>query len=64
MKTNIMLDDDLVKDALNYSNVTTKKAIIHLALREYVENRKRKNIFDLVGKIEIDKDYDYKKARE
>ncbi|OHD13339.1 MAG: hypothetical protein A2086_14705 [Spirochaetes bacterium GWD1_27_9] len=64
MRTNIVLDDNLVNEALKYSDIKTKKAIINLALKEFVENKKKKNLLDLVGKIEFDNDYDYKKARE
>lgn len=64
MRTNIVLDDDLINDALRLSDVKTKKAVIHNALREYVANRKRKNLFDLAGKIEFLDDYDYKSLRE
>ena len=41
-----------------------KKELIHLALKEFVENRRRLNLLDLEGKIEFAEDYDYKKLRE
>lgn len=63
MRTNIVLDDKLVKEAFRYANVTTKKELIDLALREYVENHSRKDVRELKGKIKIRDDYDYKKLR-
>ena len=33
-----MLDDNLVEEALKLSGVKTKKDLIHLALKEFVEN--------------------------
>ena len=64
MRTNIVLDDDLVKEAFKYSGAKTKKELIHLALKELVENKQRLNLLDLEGEIEFDSDYDYKRLRE
>ena len=64
MRTNIMLDDNLVQEAFKYSGVNTKKELIHLALKEFVEKRRRLNLLDLEGKIEFAEDYDHKKLRE
>jgi len=63
MRTNINLDDSLVKEAFKYINVTTKKDLINIALKEFVENHRRKNLLDLIGKVEFDETYDYKKMR-
>ncbi|MGD8293998.1 MAG: type II toxin-antitoxin system VapB family antitoxin [Desulfobacterales bacterium] len=64
MRTNIILDDNLVQEAFKYSGVKTKKDLIHLALKEFVECRRRLNLLDLEGKIQFAKDYDHKKLRE
>ena len=64
MRTNIVLDDNLVKEALKLSGVKTKKDLIHLALKEFVENKRRRNLLDLEGKIEFSKGYNYKHLRE
>ncbi len=63
MRTNIVLDEDLVEEALKLSGVRTKKELVRQALREFVENRKRRNIVDLAGKIKFAENYDYKKLR-
>lgn len=63
MRTNIVLDDHLVKEAFRYTKVSTKRALIDLALKEFIEHHKRRDMRELVGKISIDKDYDYKKLR-
>ena len=63
MRTNIVLDDSLVKKALKLSRMKTKKELVNQALKEFVENRKRLNLMDLVGKIEFAKDYNYKALR-
>ncbi|HID28479.1 MAG TPA: type II toxin-antitoxin system VapB family antitoxin [Desulfobacterales bacterium] len=64
MRTNIVLDDDLVREAFQYAKVKTKKELVHLALEEFVGNRRRLNLLDLEGKIEFAEGYDYKKVRE
>jgi len=64
MRTNIVLDDVLVAEALKVSHSKTKKALIHEALKEYVDNRKRLSLLDLSGKIQFRKGYDYKAMRE
>jgi Arc/MetJ family transcription regulator len=65
MRTNIVLDDELVEEAFKFSQtVSTKRELIETALKEYVNNRKRKNLKELKGKIKFSVDYDYKKMRE
>ena len=64
MRTNIVLDDTLVKEAMNLSGAKTKKEVISKALREFVTTRKRLNLLDLDGKIKFSEDYDYKRLRE
>ena len=64
MGTNVVLDDELLDEAFKFSrSVSTKQKMVELALREYVDNRKRKDIRELRGKIKLAKDYDYKAMR-
>ena len=64
MRTNIILNDKLMDEAFKFSQtITTKKELIETALMEYVNNRKRKNIRDLKGKINFIDNYDYKAMR-
>ena len=64
MRTNIVLDDSLINEALKYSQAKTKRQLIHQALEEFVKNRRRLNLLDLAGKIEFTEGYDYKSLRE
>jgi Arc/MetJ family transcription regulator len=64
MRTNINLDDELVKEAFKLSRSKTKKELIHEALEEFVQSRRRLNLLDLEGRIELAKGYDYKQMRE
>ncbi|MFZ2447745.1 MAG: type II toxin-antitoxin system VapB family antitoxin [Syntrophobacteraceae bacterium] len=64
MRTNIDLDDELVREALKFSGAKTKKEVINLALKEFLENRRRLNLLDLEGGIEFAEGYDYKEMRK
>jgi len=65
MRTNVVLNDELMDEAFKYSQtIFTKKELIETALREYVNNRKKKNIRELRGKINFSEDYDYKAMRK
>jgi len=64
MRTNIVLDDEIVKKAFRFSKAKTKKELIHEALREFIDTKQRLDLRDLRGKIEFRTDYDYKKLRK
>ena len=64
MRTNIVIDDDLLADAFSVSDARTKKELIHEALRHYIRIRKCKDLTALSGKIRFIKDYDHKKLRK
>ena len=64
MRTNIDLDDELVKEAMDVTGVRTKKDIVHLALQELVRARRKKNLVDLAGRIQFRRNFDHKKLRK
>ncbi len=64
MRTNIVLDDQLVEAALECANVQTKRELVHLALQEFVTHHQRHDMQMLKGKVQFDPHYDYKKMRE
>ena len=64
MRTNIDLDESLVKEAFKYINVKTKKELVRIALKEFVDNHKRRDLKELKGKIKLSKGYDYTELRE
>ena len=64
MRTNIVIDDKLMEEAMILSGAKTKKELISNALQEFVTTRKRLNLLDLDGKIEFEKTYNYKVLRE
>jgi len=65
MRTNVVLNESLIKEAFMYAQtITTKRELIEIALKEYVDTRKRKNIKDLRGKVQFRDDYNYKAMRK
>ena len=63
MRTNIVLDDKLVNEAFLLSGIKTKKELVNLAIKEFVEHRKRLDLRDLKGIGGLQTDYDYKALR-
>ena len=63
MRTNIVLDEKLVKEAMKLANVKTKREAVDVALRRYVHSGKQKKLLDLFGTGGVRKGYDYKQAR-
>ncbi len=51
MRTNIEINDDLMRKALKYSRLKTKKEIINEALSEYVKYQMRLKLLSLQGKV-------------
>ena len=64
MRTNVVLDDDLLKEALALTGARTKKDVIHQALRELVRVRRKKNLMDLAGRLRFHDGFDHKTLRE
>jgi len=64
MRTNIVLDDDLIEEAARLSGIRTKKDLVHEALRVFIAAKRRKSLLDLAGKIEFAPGYDYKALRQ
>lgn len=65
MRTNIVLNDELVNEAFKYAkDIHTKKELVEVALQEFVRSRKVKDIRDLKGKVEFADGYDYKAKRD
>ncbi len=50
-RTNIVLDEKLVKTALKLTKIKTKRYLIDYALRELIRHEKQHNLLKLKGKI-------------
>ena len=63
MRTNIVIDDQLVADAMKLSGARTKREVVELALRRLVASGRQRNILDLVARDMIAPDYDVRAVR-
>lgn len=63
MATNLSIDPRLIEKALEVSGERTKKAAVTRALQEFIARRQQRQILKLMGKLEWDESYDYKKER-
>ncbi len=63
MRTNVVLDDDLVEEARKLTGIKTKRELVNEALRVLIQTRRRRSLLDLMGKIDFAPGYDYKKLR-
>ena len=52
LRTNIELNENLVKEAMKLTRKKTKKEIVNYALSELVNKMKRKKLLELEGKVE------------
>jgi Arc/MetJ family transcription regulator len=51
MRTNIDIDDDLMKAAMEATGKKTKKAVVEEVLRELIRYKTQLSILDLAGKV-------------
>jgi len=63
MPTNLVVDNELLKEAMKAGGLRTKQATVRQALKEFVLRHKQAKIMDLFGQVDYDSDYDYKKQR-
>ena len=62
MRTNIVLNDRLVKEAMRLSHAHTKKQVVDLALENFVAFLKRRSMKELFGKVEWEGDLNKMRA--
>ena len=64
MQITLNLDEALLNDALQLTNLTTQDELIELALQELVRSRRKKDLLDLAGQIQFISNFDHKALRE
>ena len=52
MRTNVEIDDALIKEAMDIGQAKTKKQAIELALKEYISASHRRGLMASRGKVE------------
>lgn len=58
MRTNIVIDDELMAEAMRLTGIQTKREVVEEALRVLVRTTQQKNVLALRGKIQWDADLD------
>lgn len=51
MRTNVVIDDELMAEAMKASGLPTKRATIEAALRLLIQREQQKGILELFGKL-------------
>jgi Arc/MetJ family transcription regulator len=47
----VVIDEKIMKKAIKYKGLKTKKEVIHYALQELIKRKERKEILKLAGKL-------------
>jgi Arc/MetJ family transcription regulator len=63
MRTNIVLDDDLVREAMRVTGEPTKTAVVHRGLRELVRIGRLQRLRTLRGRLKWSGDLDTMRER-
>ncbi len=58
MRTNIVIDDELINEAMALSQIKTKKAVVETGLRLLVQIKRQERIKRFRGKLKWDGDLD------
>ncbi len=60
MRTNIVLDDELVAEAMKLTSAKTKREVVDRALRSLVQKYRQRELLELAGRGDelLDPDYD------
>jgi hypothetical protein len=63
MATNLAIDPELLDRAVEVSGERTKKAVVTMALQEFIARRQQRRVVELMGKLEWNDSFDYKAER-
>lgn len=58
MRTNIVIDDDLMEEAMRATGLKTKRAVVEAGLRKLVQLDEQAKILDYFGKLHWEGDLD------
>lgn len=64
MRTNIVIDDELMAQAMRYTGLDTKRAVVHEALRTLVALRTQEDVRTLRGRLRWEGDLDQMRLDE
>ncbi|HHN73166.1 MAG TPA: type II toxin-antitoxin system VapB family antitoxin [Thermopetrobacter sp.] len=63
MRIDIVLDDELVREAQRLTGIRTERELVEEALRSLIETRRRLELLDLWGRVELAEGYDHRPLR-
>ncbi len=63
MAIDLAINEILLDEAYKLGGFNSKKETVNIALKEFIQRRKSKELISLFGKIEYDPDYSYKEMR-
>lgn len=64
MQITLNLDEALLSEAFQLTNLANQEELVNLALQELVRSRRKKNLLDLAGRIQFAPNFDHKALRE
>jgi Arc/MetJ family transcription regulator len=63
MRTTLDLNEALLNEAMKWTGIFTKTAVINEALKEIIEHKKRMRLIEMAGNVKLDVDLDITRAR-
>ncbi|MCK4797683.1 MAG: type II toxin-antitoxin system VapB family antitoxin [Spirochaetes bacterium] len=63
MATNLAIDDNLLSEAYGISGLKTKRETVNIALKEFIEHHRQKELLKYFNKVDFDESFDYKEYR-
>jgi Arc/MetJ family transcription regulator len=63
MRTNVVLDDELVRRAFALTGIQTKRELLHVALQELIRVREKRDMAEFFGQVRFHDDFDHKELR-
>ena len=64
MRTNIVIDDELMEDALKATGLTTKREVVEQGLKLLIKRNQQQDIRKLRGKVKWEGDLDEMRGRK
>jgi len=64
MPTNLAIDDSLLEKARRIGKLRTKKETVTIALEEFIQRRRQRQLLKSLGTFDFRKEWDHKKDRK
>lgn len=64
MPTNLAIDDVLLEQARQIGKLRTKKETVTVALEEFIQRRRQRQLLKSLGTFDFRKDWDHKQDRQ